>query len=86
MLGGRQAGPVIEPGASKRVLGGVEAERMDEVERATQGHARPPDIPRVVGDFRLVQDDVEKRVHGAKNGVGVDGRGTGAGRNVNDEG
>lgn len=63
VLEGGEPAPVVEPGAAKGVLGGVEPEGPDEVERATRGHAGPSYVASVVGDFGLDEHDVEDGVH-----------------------
>lgn len=61
MLGGLQPRPVIQPGAPARLLGSIEPEWFDEVQRAAARDACAADIARVVRDLRLVQNDVKKR-------------------------
>jgi len=61
VLGGGEAGPVVEAGAAAGFGGGVEAEGLDEVERGAGGDAGAADVAGVVGDLGLVEGDVEVR-------------------------
>ena len=52
--------PVIEPSATPRFLVHVEANRMDDVETCAERGGGSPDVPRVVRDFGVEENDVQK--------------------------
>jgi len=54
-----EALPIVEPCPAKIVIVYAKAERPDEPEFRSDRDARSPDAPRVVGDFRLMQNDVQ---------------------------
>lgn len=56
---GIEAGPIVESGATAGFLGSVEAEGFDQVERGAEGDAGATDVPRVVGDLGLDEDDAQ---------------------------
>ena len=53
--------PIIEPGAAKVVVVDAKAERPHQPQLGPDRHARAADAARVVGNLRLVQDDVQQR-------------------------
>lgn len=56
---GIEAGPIVEAGATAGFLGSVESEGFNEVERGAEGDAGATDVPRVVGDLGLDEDDAQ---------------------------
>ena len=63
--------PVVQSGAAEVPVVHAEAQRTDQPELGPDGHASPPDVAGVVGDFRLVEDDVQQRT-GGFGGLGGD--------------
>src|SRR6185295_14557980 len=55
-----ETGPVVEAGAPAGLLVGIEPQRADEPEGTPGRDAGAPDVAGVVGDLRLVQDDLEQ--------------------------
>jgi hypothetical protein len=52
--------PVVQTGASEPPVVQAETEGADQPELGSHGHARSPHVARVVGNFRLMKDDVEQ--------------------------
>ena len=55
-----QVFPVIEPRAAELFLIDAESEWADQPEVSSRGEAAPSDVPRVLGNLGLVQDDIEQ--------------------------
>ena len=61
MLADIKPRPVVQARPATGFFIDVETEGMDEVQGRSHSHARAPDVPGVVRDLGLVQDDVEER-------------------------
>jgi hypothetical protein len=53
--------PVVEPGPTEIIIVEPEAERADEPELGSGGHARAADGTRVIGNLRLMENNVQAR-------------------------
>ena len=63
--------PIIEPRPAKVIVVDAKAERPDQPQLGPHRHARAADAPSVVGNLRLVKDDVQQRfVVGGHGGLG----------------
>ena len=64
--------PVIQASSSQLFFTDLEAERPHEPEFCLKSQARSADVPRVLGNFRLVQHNVKGRiVFHQENGVEI---------------
>ena len=59
MLAHRRPFVVVEAGAAQARLVEPESQRFHQMQRAAGVGAKPYNVARVRGDFRLIQDDVE---------------------------